>query len=406
VLRDRSIPAADSTVYYGWRVLLVAAAAMVGTLPGRSQGLGLITEPLLTDLQLDRVTFAELNFWATIVGAAGAIGMGHAIDRLGSRTVLTLVALGLGAIVCGMSQTSTAGGLAVWLTLTRAVGQSALSVVSLAMVGHWFVRRIDTAMAVYSIVMSIGFMVAFPAVGALIQRAGWRTAWLGVGCALMVVLAPAAWIVVRRSPEACGLRPDGDRQRDPMLEGGGPAPPPSPLDGHSWRAAIATPAFWVFAAGTALYGLVASGIGLFNESILAERGFGAGVYYQSLVVTALTALAGNFVGGWLARHVSLTLLLAASLADGARRGARHGALLQRLGPGLRTPRSRPNPGRGAGAHGPRLCTGSTAPRVVHRVDRQLRTDVPPAGRRGHVCGRGGTSRRPAHASVGARRRTV
>ena len=33
--------------YYGWVVLFVAAAAMVGTLPGRTQGLGLITEPLL-----------------------------------------------------------------------------------------------------------------------------------------------------------------------------------------------------------------------------------------------------------------------------------------------------------------------------------------------------------------------
>ena len=38
-------------LYYGWIVLLVAAAAMVGTLPGRTQGLGLITEPLLADLR-------------------------------------------------------------------------------------------------------------------------------------------------------------------------------------------------------------------------------------------------------------------------------------------------------------------------------------------------------------------
>ena len=59
----------------------------------------------------------------------------------------------------------------------------------------------------------------------------------------------------------------------------------------------------MFAIGAALYGLVASGIGLFNESILAERGFGPNIYYQTLVVTAMTALAGNFIGGWLAgRH--------------------------------------------------------------------------------------------------------
>ena len=34
---------AGVNVYYGWVVLGVAALAMVGTLPGRTQGLGLIT---------------------------------------------------------------------------------------------------------------------------------------------------------------------------------------------------------------------------------------------------------------------------------------------------------------------------------------------------------------------------
>jgi MFS family permease len=74
------------------------------------------------------------------------------------------------------------------------------------------------------------------------------------------------------------------------------------------------PSFWVFAIGTALYGLVASGIGLFNESILAERGFGPTVYYQTLAVTAMTALAGNFMGGWLSSRVQLGRLMAVSQA--------------------------------------------------------------------------------------------
>ena len=60
------------------------------------------------------------------------------------------------------------------------------------MVGQWFVRRIDTAMAVYSIVMSIGFMIAFPLVGSLVQSWGWRSAWLAIGIALIAVLAPRA----------------------------------------------------------------------------------------------------------------------------------------------------------------------------------------------------------------------
>src|SRR5258707_10940339 len=91
-------PALHSTssvprVYYGWSVLLVAAAAMVGTLPGRTQGLGLITEPLLADLHLDRLAYAELNLWATLLGSAGAIGLGHLIHRFGSPLVLTTMAV-------------------------------------------------------------------------------------------------------------------------------------------------------------------------------------------------------------------------------------------------------------------------------------------------------------------------
>jgi MFS family permease len=299
-------------LYYGWSVMLVAAAAMVGTLPGRTQGLGLITEPLIADLRLDRVGYAELNLWATLLGSAGALGIGHLIDRFGSRIVLTTIAATLGLVVCAMSQTTTFAGLAVWITLTRALGQSALSVVSLTIVGQWFVRRVDTAMAVYSVVMSVGFMMAFPLVGAIVQRRGWRLAWLSIGCALVGVLAPLAWAIVRRGPEACGLSPDGDGVPSPPAERRDVDRAPA-MDGYEWGAALGTPAFWIFAVGTALYGLVASGIGLFNESILAERGFGAEVYYQTLAVTALTALAGNFLGGWVAIRAPLGRLMAAAL---------------------------------------------------------------------------------------------
>jgi MFS family permease len=282
-------------VFSGWSVLLLAAAAMVGTLPGRTQGLGLVTEPLIAELRIGRVDYAQLNLWATLIGSVFAIAIGRFIDRLGTRVVLTIVALALGGVVVMMSGVQSFWALAVAVTLTRGLGQSALSVVSLAMVGQWFVRRIDLAMAIYSIVMSIGFMIAFPVVGSIVQASGWRSAWLMIGVALIVVLAPVSWIVLRRSPESS------------------PGASTTFADGATWQEALSTPAFWLFAIGAALYGLVASGIGLFNESILAERGFGPNVYYQTLVVTALTALAGNFGGGWLAMRMSLPTLLSISL---------------------------------------------------------------------------------------------
>src|SRR5580765_5799064 len=108
---------ARRTPYYGWFVMLAAAAAMVGTLPGRTQGLGLITESLLSDLKIGRVDYAELNFWATLIGSAAAIGVGRFIDLFGSRVVLTMVAVLLGAVVCWMSRVTSFMELAVAVTL-------------------------------------------------------------------------------------------------------------------------------------------------------------------------------------------------------------------------------------------------------------------------------------------------
>ncbi len=296
-------------------MLLMAALAMVGTLPGRTQGLGLVTEPLIRDLGIGRVDYAQLNLWATLIGSIFAVGIGRVVDRLGTRVVLTMVSLALGVVVTLMSGVQTFWMLAVAVTLTRGLGQSALSVISIAMVGQWFVRRLDMAMAVYSIVLSIGFMIAFPVVGAIVQSQGWRTAWLSIGIALLVVLAPLSWLFVRRDPETIGLRTDGDPvdRTHPTHSTHPTHPTHLGLEGATWTEALSTPAFWLFAVGAALYGLVASGIGLFNESILAERGFNADVYYQTLIVTALTALIGNFGGGWLAQRVSLTMLMAVSL---------------------------------------------------------------------------------------------
>jgi MFS family permease len=247
-----------------------------------------------------------MNLVATLIGGLFCLGIGRLIDRLGSRVVLTATAFALGVTVLGMSQSAGVASMLVGITLTRGFGQSALSVISLAMVGKWFRRRLTVAMAIYAVVISVGFMLAFPLVGAIVQSAGWRIAWSAIGLALVCGLAPLAWFLDRSSPESIGLEVDGGRVDTPdtSTESGAQA---------TLGEAMRTPAFWVFALAASMYGLVASGIGLLNESILVERGFAADVYYRALAVTAITGLAGNFVAGALAGRVSLRAILMAAL---------------------------------------------------------------------------------------------
>ena len=140
----------------------------------------------------------------------------------------------------------------------------------------------------------------------MVLSQGWRFAWAAIGVSLLVVLAPVAWLFDRSSPEAMGLEVDGG-------QAGGEEQRAEPV---AWTLgeALRSPAFWVFALSSAAYGLVASGIGLFNESILAERGFAPDVYHTALAVTAITGLAGNFAAGAIAdrgslRHIMLVALL-------------------------------------------------------------------------------------------------
>jgi len=241
---------------------------------------------------------------ATLVGSLFCLGIGRLIDRVGSRFVLAAVTLCLGSVVLLMSGARAVGPLLVLITLTRGFGQSALSVASLALVGKWFSRRLSLAMGIYAVIMSIGFMTAFPLVGAVVLQSGWRTAWVGIGLVLIFVLAPVFVLFVRSTPEGSGMAVDG---------GDLPGEATAPTEGATLSEALRTAAFWVFALASSAYGLVASGIALFNESILAERGFDPATYHRTLVVVALTGLLGNFAGGAFAERGSLKRLLAVAM---------------------------------------------------------------------------------------------
>ena len=306
---NRSGALAGRRFYYGWIVVGMAALAMVGTLPGRTQGLGLITEPLLLDLGVGRLAYAQINLVATLVGALFAFGVGRLIDRRGSRAVLTVIAAALGIVVLAMSQVTTTVALLIFITLTRGLGQTALSIVSLAMIGKWFQRRLTWAMGVYAVAMSVGFMIAFPIIGSVVLARGWRLAWGAIGLALVAGLAPLAWLLVRSTPESVGEEMDGASH----------AQTAPPTVQSTLGEALATPAFWIFALASAMYGLVASGVGLFNESILAERGFAPEVYHRALAITAITGLGGNFIAGAWAERGSLrqVLIVAMLILTGA-----------------------------------------------------------------------------------------
>ncbi len=199
--------------------------------------------------------------------------------------------------------------LFVLVLLTRAIGQSALSVASITAVGKSFGSRVGMAMGVYSVLLSVFFAAAFVAIGASVRTGGWRLAWLQVAVGLAFVVTPMV-VLFMREPAA--------PQRT--------AAATEAATGLTLAAALRTPAFWVFAGATSLFGLVSSGLGLFNEAVLAERGFNQQTYHTFLAASAIIALVGQFGCGWLTLRWSMQRLLGLAMfiyAAGPRRAAIH-----------------------------------------------------------------------------------
>jgi MFS transporter, OFA family, oxalate/formate antiporter len=289
--------------WLAWTNVLIGAVAMVATLPGRTIGLGLITEPLLRDLGIGRVDFGLMNLWATLVGATFSLLFGPMVDRVGARAVLTLNLLLLGGSVHWMARAADSGSLALSLTLTRGLGQSALSVVSLALVAKG-ARRVDAAMAVFAATVAVGFIAAIPGMQYAVERSGWRTAWSGAGWALLAFACIAMPLVRNGAMRARSgdASPDTDVPTS-AIEG-------SPAQEFTLRGALGTAAFWVLAVSCAAFNLLFSAVSLFCESILREKGIYAPATFRvAMGGLAAGGIAGNAAAAFLVRRLTLARLL-------------------------------------------------------------------------------------------------
>ena len=281
-----------------WSIVVIAGLSMVATLPGRTFGLGLITEPLLADLNLGRVEFARHNLIATLFGSVFALLAGRLLDRWGIRPVLSTNLVLLGGLVLLMSVYSTAVSILIFLILTRGVGQSALSTTSVTSVGKWFQgEELARAMAVFSLLVAIGFAAAIVGSQSRIEIAGWRSAWQEIGFAI-ILLGVVSVLVARNSPLVL-------REKRENASGGARS--------LKLCEALCSPCFWIFALGMALYGGVLAAVSLFNQSILKELGFGADIFRLAMAALMIGGLLGNVAAALAAQRFSLTRVMALSL---------------------------------------------------------------------------------------------
>jgi MFS family permease len=211
----------------------LGALLMTATLPGRTHGLGLITKRVIDDLAIDTVTFAQLNFLATILGSLFCWPCGRWLDRFGQTRVATAVLVLLSLSLIAMSRAASLPFFAIGLIFTRGLGQSMLSIISLTWIGRWFGTRVGGAMGAFALLMSFMMAAATGLLASGVNGFGWRNAWSYQAIGILAVLIPL-WLL----PEPGRSTPHDSHDTA--------AAPPSTERAATWQSALRTPCFWVF----------------------------------------------------------------------------------------------------------------------------------------------------------------
>lgn len=240
--------------YYGWTIVYVTFYTIF-VVSAVSFSFGIFFKPLIAEFNWSRslVSFAvSLNM--IVYGLVQAF-IGRAIDRWGSRAVVSASVMILGAGALLVSTAQNPWQLYIYYGLIVAIGYGGSGVVTgQVIVSKWFAKRLGTALSISMAGFSLGQILLVPATMYLIINFGWRSTYTMLGLFALASALPLNLIFMKRSPAQLGLMPDGE----PMGRGA-----PGHGMGEDVRAiglleAMGTRHFWLIAEGFFVCGFTIS----------------------------------------------------------------------------------------------------------------------------------------------------
>jgi MFS family permease len=274
--------------------------------------LSIFLKPLTADLGISRGVFSLLRSGEGIIAACLAPFIGTLVDRYGGRWLMaggTAIA-GVGFLLLSQIDGFTQFA-AIRLTLVTLgdcmMGYMVVNVI----IAQWFVRQRGRALAFSS--MGVGFAkVCMPILAAwLLVILGWRQTWFVFGLTTMVLLVLPALLVIRRSPEDMGLRPDGASESaitassvaSRKTENLASRPD---LDAAWTRAdAVRSSAFWLLVTTLGISSVGVTGLNLHVYSYVTDLGHSAVVAASVMGVIASMQLASPLAWGFLAERIDV-----------------------------------------------------------------------------------------------------
>ena len=244
---------------------------------------------------------ASLPYTATMIGfAAGNLLLGRLVDRFGLAAVLIGAALSLATGFALAAAAPNIWVFALMQGLLIGTGAAAGFAPLLADVSHWFRRRRGIAVAAAASGNYLAGAIWPLLLRGIVIEDGWRTAYLIIAAACVLLVVPLALLLRRRMPLAA-------------MVAGAPGGPAVPLDSG-------------FSARTLVSLLALAGVGccvamsmpqVHIVALCVDLGYGVAAGAEMLAVMLFAGIVSRLVSGFLADMIGgVRTLLIGSVLQG------------------------------------------------------------------------------------------
>ncbi|HAC57699.1 MAG: MFS transporter [Parvibaculum sp.] len=299
-------------LFYGW--IVVGAVFVVMTV---TAGLGFYNLSVYLKAFIAERGFsvsATSGATACFFVASGFAGLGVAslIERYDPRWVISAGALLSALATLGAGYVEELWQLYAFYILFGVGYAGAALIPGTTLVARWFVRRRSIALSVASTGLSFGGILLTPVAAAMIEEMGLGGASPWLASIFVLGVVPVSWLLIRPSPHALGLGPDGD----PIIRDESGAP--LPVDGIDFDNAIRS-RFFVLTTIAFIFAMMAQvGVIAHLFRLVATRSESNDTAALAVAVMATASIVGRLLGGWGLAYMSSRLFVQAlTLVQGA-----------------------------------------------------------------------------------------
>ncbi len=302
-------------LFYGWWIVAAAVLLQFVFLGVSQSTVSVFLRPVVEELGWQVWQFTLGSSLAVMAGALSGVVVGRMVDRRGPR----LPVLG-GALVSAICLFGLGRQSSLWLfwalhLCAGFIGWTLFGpLVVNTTINKWFVRRRGWALAIGSTGISLGGLIAPFAMTLVVDSLGWRNGYYVQALFVLVIVAPVA-LLMRRTPEDSGLRPDGEtgegKRGDALTEA-------AERLSYTGSQAVRSPGFWLLLFGYSMNQAALASVLVHAVPFATDASFSRRTAALALAVNGLGNLVSKAVWGYcLQRFPPRRLAMAAFSMGGA-----------------------------------------------------------------------------------------